>query len=287
MDHRIVIYAVDVMFEYNVEIAIGLVIESYLSRESSVTDHDTNELLVVVRAFLDKTIPQGSILSPKLWRIYEPLASTPWSDITEIELKVSQVVICYAGLVAYADDHVTVVAIMVKREISLTYRRELVFNKIWDMRCLIKGSTIDMGCDVEPSKSETVFSFRVVDKKYEDSRFQASFKWLGYNLSVKNSGLLWFEDKPVEKKLNSLEFYARSIFQYSNSIAFRWKIWKCYFAPFVEFFLPVVFQKGILTRTRIHTFQHRLTSLACDLPVCASESRVQKATGEPSVEFKA
>lgn len=146
---------------------------------------------------------------------------------------------------------------------------------------------MDMGCDVEPSKSETVFSLRVVEKSYEDSRFQSSFKWLGYKLTIKNSGLLWFEEPSVVSKLNSVEFYARCVFQYIDSMAIRWKIWKTYFAPFVEFFLPSVFQQGFGKRTRVHVLQHRIMSWACNLPEIASIKRLEEATDEPSVDFKA
>lgn len=91
----------------------------------------------------------------------------------------------------------------------------------------------------------------------------------------------------MNKKLNSQEFFARKIFQYSDSLAFRWKIWKTYFSPFVELFLPAVFQKSFAARTRVHVFQHKLMCWALNLNICASSDRLLEATGEPSVEFKA
>lgn len=142
VDHRIVIYAIRCMFHNCEIIKIDRLVESYLTRESMVTDHETGQLLVVIRAFAYKTIPQGSILSPKLWRIYdltfsllyenslkrlithrltelgkEPLGNDDpdWEAITRVELEYNQAIICYAGLTAYADDHVTVVAIMIKK----------------------------------------------------------------------------------------------------------------------------------------------------------------------------
>lgn len=144
-----------------------------------------------------------------------------------------------------------------------------------------------MGCDVEPSKSETIFSTQIIEQPDVDSRFKTMFKWLGYWLELKKNGILWLNEEEVDKKLNSQEYFARLIFQYSESTAYRWKIWKTYFSPFVELYLPAVFQKNFGARTRVHTFQHRITCWALGLCESASVERLQCATGEPSVEFKA
>lgn len=132
-----------------------------------------------------------------------------------------------------------------------------------------------------------MFSTQVLEHPTVDSRFKTSFKWLGYYLELKKSGILWLDEEEVDTKLNSQEFFARKIFQYSDSLAFRWKIWKTYFSPFVELFLPAVFQKSFASRTRVHVFQHKLMCWALNLNTCASSKRLLEATGEPSVEFKA
>lgn len=210
--------------------------------------------------------------------------------IANVRLDTNQSLVCYTGVcytTAYADDHVTVVAISVRKGIAFSVKRELVFKQIWSMRCLIKDATIDMGCDVEPSKSETIFSTQVLEHSTVDYRFKTMFKWLGYWLELKKNGLLWLDEDEVDKKLNSQEYFARVIFQYTESTAFRWKIWKTYFSPFVELFLPAVFQKSFGVRTRVHTFQHRIMCWALGLCEVASVSRLQIATGEPFVEFKA
>lgn len=313
VDHRVIIYAIRMMFVSCETIKLDKVIESYLHRHSRVTDHDTGEILLVIRTFTYKTIPQGSILSPKLWRIYDLTFSLLYenslsvlkiarcreidpdfdasaddaSAIADLRLEVNQSLICYTGTVAYADDHVTAVAVMVRKEIQFSVKREWVFRQIWTMRRLIKDATIDMGCDVEPSKSETIFSSKILENQNPDSRFKMSFKWLGYTLELKPNGILWFTEDAIDNKLSSQEHFARTLFQYSDCTAFRWKIWKTYFAPFVELYLPAVMQKSFGARSRVHTFQHRITCWALGLCEYASTDKLQIATGEPSVEFKA
>lgn len=212
VDQRILVYAIQQMFRSCEYIKIDKLIESYLHRNSRVTDHETGELLLVTRTFPYKTIPQGSILSPKLWRIYDLTFSVLYENslkilkerrandiagvpgqinpedaqaIADVRLEVNQSLICFTGTVAYADDHVTVVAILVRKSVMLSVKRELIFKQIWTMRCLIKDATIDMGCDVEPSKSETIFSTQVLEHATVDSRFKTTFKWLGYWLELK------------------------------------------------------------------------------------------------------
>lgn len=156
VDHRIVIYAIQKMFISCEIIRIDRLIESYLHRNSRVTDHDTGELLLVIRAFIYKTIPQGSILSPKLWRIYDLTFSVLYENslkllmakkacviggdlaynpddaqaLADIRIEVNQSLICFAAAITYADDHVTVIAILVRKEIQISVKRELVFKQI-------------------------------------------------------------------------------------------------------------------------------------------------------------
>ena len=62
------------------EVKIRKLIKNYLTRKSFVVDRDTKEKLEVIKRYDDRTSPQGSILSPAFWRIYDKIFSKLYED---------------------------------------------------------------------------------------------------------------------------------------------------------------------------------------------------------------
>ena len=61
--------------ELNSEVKLKEQFKSYLSRQSFVTKRGTDLRIEVKKKYEDRTSPQGSILSPAFWRIFDKIFS--------------------------------------------------------------------------------------------------------------------------------------------------------------------------------------------------------------------
>ena len=88
-------------------------------------------------------------------------------------------------------------------------------------------------------------------------------------------------------KLKTLERLRDNIFQYTENTTLKFKIYKTYFAPFVEFYAPIVVQGKPEAITELHRFQHNCICAAFNAGHTISRDKLEKTVGEPSVLFKA
>ena len=98
---------------------MGKILRSYLDRESHVHDRATGKREKIEKKFRSRTTPQGSILSPTLWRIYDAIFTKIYKDHVE------KIVDAYDWVdsfhhVSYADDHITVMVIAVDKNLCNT-----------------------------------------------------------------------------------------------------------------------------------------------------------------------
>ena len=78
---------------------------------------DTGECLNLPKKFLNRTTPQGSILSPLLWRIFDGTFSQLYkNNFPDLLSQLGDLI--SINHFSYADDHVTVVTIEVKATLS-------------------------------------------------------------------------------------------------------------------------------------------------------------------------
>ena len=78
-----------------------------------------------------------------------------------------------------------------------------------------------------------------------------------------------------------------SIFQYTNSIPIKWKVYKVYIAPYIELYCPLVLQNKLWKVSPVHHLQHRTMCKALGIPFTTSRISVEQKMGELSVEEKA
>ena len=108
IDHEIIGEVLECVYSLEGDFRIKDTILSYLRRESWIIDRKSGEKVKLEKRYEDKTSPQGSTLSPALWRIYDGV----FSHIYKRELKkLKETTKCIHEVfhVAYADDHVTIV----------------------------------------------------------------------------------------------------------------------------------------------------------------------------------
>lgn len=85
IDHEAVSMVVERSFARFDDLKIGKMIREYLrKRKCTAINSSSSDRFEINRAFGNKTSPQGSLISPKLWRIYDSL----FTDFYEEGLKV-------------------------------------------------------------------------------------------------------------------------------------------------------------------------------------------------------
>ena len=243
----------------------------------------------VRRVYHQKTAPQGSLLSPFLWRVYDAIFTSIYKK--SLQVMVSRK-ICDAFCidhVSYADDHLTIYTIKVGYRVS----DQEIADKIKTLTLLCRNQLSDatkvVGCGVNPTKSENVIPvdwhgpLKVLDPSFET---KSSFKWLGYYLNLTEKGELVFDIDTMITKLKTLERLRDSIFQYTESVTLKLKIYKTYFAPFVEFYLPIVIQSKVGSTTDVHKFQHNCICRSTGAGHTISRKALEEKVGEPSVMYK-
>ena len=262
---------------------------SYLDRKCEAKDSGTEERYRIYRRFKSKTTPQGSLVSPKFWRIFDALFTKYYMVCVEKIVDGKRVLDSFFT-VAYADDHVTVFAILTP--ISATEKEIAIIAKsaLLTARELLSEATKTFGCKVHPTKSENVMpkKLHVECAELEGFKLQDSFVWLGYKLILTDEGEIVFDRDRIITKLVSISLLRDSVFQYTANITLKWKIFKTYIAPFIELYLPLAIQENVKqNQTILHKFQHDCLCKVLGVSFRSCRVKVEEAMGELSVKSKA
>lgn len=298
IDHVLVSKALEYLFAKERRARLPDVILSYLDRKSSLIDRDTGEKIELIKKFIRKTSPQGSILSPILWRVYDNIFTHLYKNNLKVLQEEHEDIIAISH-VSYADDHITVVTFWVLVEFTNDQTARRSSELLFSVRCLIADATRQMGCGVNPIKSENI-----VPKKYAhmvDVNFDKvtppadkpnvfkgkfKFKWLGYFLKLRENHTIEFCEDEIEKRLNQIHAFRAQIFQYTNNMRIKWRVYQTFISPFVELYTPFVAQSNIHKITCVHKLQHRSICEALGIPTTANRDRVEEKVGERSVQEK-
>lgn len=169
IDHELVCYAIDKMMSKEKLARLSDFLRSYLKRNSVVIDEITGTTCAVVKKFLNKTAPQGSLLSPTLWRIYDKIFSELYMENIEL-YKDANDDIAAISHIAYADDHITLVTFWVEENADDQDTADRMSEIFWSVRKLLGDATSQLGCGINPLKSENVAPKRfchLIDTNFE------------------------------------------------------------------------------------------------------------------------
>lgn len=300
IDHILVAYALEIIFSNDPTGNVADFLKSYLQRKSFVVGDSTNELFEVIRILVLKTAPQGSLLSPILWRIYDGIFVYLYKNNIAVLVESDKSLVCISH-VAYADDHITIITFVMPEEST----KEQIGRKMSEMfkktRALLCDATKQLGCGVNPLKSENVVPPEFVDfidlnldekdpdSRVEDNSFygKSLFKWLGYWLNLTSNHQLVFDKVQTRNRINMVHDFRSRIFQYTSNISLKWKIYKAFITPFIELYLPIVIQHGLDSNTLIHQLQYRSMCKALNLDGFVNREKLEIKLGEKSVVEKA
>ena len=290
VDHHLLGYTLDIVFKKERLYKLKELLLSYLDRTSTVVDRDSSNTYQIAKTFKDRSIPQGSILSPLLWRIYDCVFSKLYTNCFDEIIKEDKNIVAISHL-SYADDHLTLFTIYFDEVAS--YRRvgryaSIIFDTL--RRCL-KAATSQIGCDINPLKSESVvprvYAEHIKLELITEKDPSCEFKWLGYHLQIDENHQLVFDEKKIKSRIESIKKFRNIAFRYTSNISIKWKVFKVFIAPFIELFLPIVIQHKALDVSIIHDLQHQSMCLALDIPRTTSRREIEIRMGERSVEEKA
>lgn len=300
ISHKLVAYALELIFICEHDANIKGFVLSYLDRKARAYDRLSNEFCDIIRVVLDQTSPQGSLVSPIFWRIYDNVFVVLYKKNLVLLMDSDADIICIEH-VSYADDHVTILTFIIHKNASDAEIGDKMSQLLKIVRDLLGDATKQMGCGINPLKSENIVptSFaKFIDlTKYSPpvkpgtdlSSFYSkdTFKWLGYFLTLTDFGELVFNIEKIESKIKSIIALKNTMFQYTTSISLKYRLYKTFISPFVELYLPLVIQGKMNKVSYVHDLQHWSICSAIDTPFTTSRRHIERKLGEKSVEEKA
>lgn len=290
IEHKLIFIAISRNYAGDTDYKVASLVCSYLKRNAFAAEKNCDTRVELIRRYQNKTAPQGSLLSPFLWRIYDSIFTSIYKSFLKVAVDKKTFDLFMFRHISYADDHLTVFTIRVLASADTLEIATKVRGALNLCRSMLSKATKIAGCGINPDKSENIVTenlhdaFKKVDPDFE---VKNSFKWLGYILILTTDGQLIFDVASVTSRLIALANLRNDIFQYTNSVSIRMKIYKTYFAPFIELYAPVILQLGADVNSEIHKFQHRCLCHAIGISFTANRKMVEEKCCEPPVIFKA
>ena len=271
-----------------IQIKLDLLVQSYLTRKSRVSN-DKEQLELHNRA--GRSTPQGSSISPKFWRIHDQLFSRIYQNRINATIGALGQHVIYHKHIAYADDHITVLAVKIPTAAIDNKQKTHVFlenvakleKTIHFFRSHLAKATELVGSKINPAKTEII-----VQAPYNDhvTLAKQEFKWLGYTLKLNTSGKLIVTDTQITKKTVSLSILLEDIYKYIPSLKTRIRIYKVWAAPVIEFFLLQQILDNT-QRSKLESVQHKCICEALRLiPDGTPKQDVIEAVNEISIDRK-
>ena len=268
------------------EIKLDEVISSYLNRCSYVVDNkDRKKKLKIRKRYINRSSPQGSVLSPKFWRFFDKVFSHHYKKSLNFLVEKSNNLALSAHC-SYADDHLTCILLRFSLDTTKSRICKTISTVAKILRKCLDFSTRSTGCGINPDKSEIVCATHLTSKSDSDTFVEESkdeFIWLGYSLGIKcryNSFFLDFTKLKIDSKIASARKMIRDIFQYTYSIQIRHKIYQTYISPIIETFIPADMGHRSIYRSDLEKFNHWVLCLCLKVPITAGYEETYDGLGQ-------
>ena len=287
--HRAVYEAIERDYYGDNRYKISQLLQSYLKRNIQAKDRITNERINIEKKFQNKSIPQGSIISPLLWRIFDGLFTGYYNKLL-YEFSKQNEYLKKADNRAFADDHLTPSWLRLPKNSSQALIGLTIKCTFKATRSLIVIATEKFGCGCNPAKSENIVppqyhqAIKLIDKKF---KVKNEFKWLGYVLILNDKGQLKFDLKYAENKLLLAKIERDSIYQYTTNMRIKHCYYRNFMAPCTEWFLPIVIQQPDKENTIVHKFQRDCLAKIASVHHTAPATECEAAIGEMPIRNKA
>ena len=283
IDIDALIFIFSILFRQVTEFQIVQWIKSYFERTSFVKEGDAE--FELIRIFLNKTSPQGSILSPAFWRFYEALISKRYSDRLQA-LSEELDYVRSINLTSFADDKKTQAVLMFKKTETAENIKIKIAEFALKCRSLLSTSCQELGCRIAIKKSEVVLP---VDWQIAEIKSKIEYVWLGYSLRILANMYISITATRMNQRFESTRKITRDMYQYMESIYARWKIYKIFVNPVIEWFLPVMLtarMDSLAVKNKIEVFQMDALCDALKVPRTVNRIKLEKLVCEKPVRIK-
>ena len=271
------------LFRETSEFRIVEWIRSYFDRTSFVREGD--EEFELIRKFLTKTSPQGSILSPAFWRFYDALFTKRYTDRLQI-LSEKLEYVKSINHTSFADDKKTQAILRFKKTETKENIKLKIAEFALECRQLLNISTRELGCRINTKKSEVILP-AVWQVMEVDSKIV--YVWLGYSIRIMANMHLVLTDSRMIQRFEASRRITRDMYQYMTSLFARWKIYKTFVCPLIEWFLPVMLtarMDSLAIKNKIEVFQQEALCDALMIPKTVSREKLEKLVREKPVRIK-
>ena len=294
--HELITNAIRRCYAGDARFKIADLFESYLDRKQFGLDQVTGETAVIYRTFLDRSIPQGSVISPPMFIMFDGHWVAYATQLTTQVAADQSTPIVAAARVNYADDTLGLVLLRWKVDLEPRSRAFTIRAAINLVRDLAKCAVVRMGGKINKKKSENVVPAQFTENfdefinagkpKEEHFIIKSEFKWIGYEMELLPDGRLIFNETKIANKLKGVARRRADFYQFTNNIKLKLQVYRVYFAPFTELYTVLAIQNKENDRTQVHSFQHQ--SIAAAIGACSSTSyqKINSLIGERSIRDK-
>ena len=264
------------------DIKIDEYVGSYLQRKSIALNELNIPAYEIKKRFKKRTSPQGSLLSPFFWRIFDMIFGEIFSSFLESAVEENKF-LTSTDEENFTDDKYTALHMLFPKCMS-TREIGVEINKIIKMvRELLIVATTSVGCKINPSKSESI-----VEKKFTEfvKNGKSEFVWLGYSLALNSRYELVFTEKKLHQSTETTRTLINKIFTYTECIAMRRRVFVIYVAPIIELYMPLAISANRFEKY-LESFQHSMLGMVLCLDHRCSALKCREVLNISSVQEKA
>ena len=167
---------------------------------------------------------------------------------------------------------------------------EMVQYVVETSRKLMDSATKTAGCGLNHKKSEVLLP----NVWWSDSgkEFKDEIVWLGFSFGISEDLYVSFTETKIRGRFIQTKKLLTDMFQYIDSVWTRWKIYKIYACPVMEWFLPTYITKKGMKITEnapsnlIEQFQQECLALVLRVPRTGPRNQLNRIMGEKSIVEK-
>ena len=167
---------------------------------------------------------------------------------------------------------------------------EIVQYVVETSRKLMDWATKTTGCGINAKKSEVLLPR--VWWSNSGKEFKEEIVWLGYSFGISDDLYVSFTETKIRARFIQTKKLLTDMFQYIDSVWTRWKIYRIYACPVMDWFIPTYITKRGMKVTEnapsnmIERFQQECLALVLRVPHTVPRNQLNRIMGEKSVVEK-